>query len=735
MARFSFASLRVRLLCLVLVALVPVLGLLFYTAAEQRRLSALEARTNALRLVWSASMNQSRLTEGARQLLVALAQLRAIQQQNTTECGRLFSKLLQQYPLYANLGVLDAKGNAICSALPLKQPINAADRTYFQRTLQTRNFSIGDYQIGRVTQKATLNFGYPVLDEANQVQAVVFAALDLTWLNQLVEQVQLPPQSSLVVIDKNGTILSRYPDPEQWIGQVLPDAPLVKTILSQTEGTAEIVGLDGVMRLYAFTSLGAAAKGGGRAYISIGIPQEVALREAEQLLVRNLTALGIVALLALLAAWFGSNWFVLRHVKALVTTAQQLSLGNLSARTGLSYGTGELNQLARTFDEMAATLEHREAQLKEAEIKYRTLVEQVPAVIYTAKLDLVGSNLYISPQVERLLGFSLQEWTENPQLWSQQLHPRDRDRVLNESALSREAHQPFLLEYRLLTKAGRVVWIRDEAKVMSDRMGRPCFVQGVMLDITDRKAADEALRARANELAKITEVLAKRNQELDQFAYVISHDLKAPLRAIANLSEWLEEDLEDKLTPNTQRQMSLLRGRVHRMEGLIDGLLQYSRIGRVNTQLETVAIDAMLHEIIDSLGPPSTFTIEVGSGMPQLTTERLRLEQVFANLISNAIKHHDRSDGLIKITAEDQGEFYEFTVEDDGPGIAPEYHEKVFVIFQTLQARDKLESTGIGLSLVKKIVEGQGGKISLHSQAGSGACFRFTWPKHLTATG
>jgi PAS domain S-box-containing protein len=256
-------------------------------------------------------------------------------------------------------------------------------------------------------------------------------------------------------------------------------------------------------------------------------------------------------------------------------------------------------------------------------------------------------------------------------------------------------------------------------------------------DITESKQTEEVLRSRAEDLARMTSVLAqtttsleKRNAELDQFAYIVSHDLKAPLRAIANLSQWLEEDLEDHLTEDTRHQMNLMRSRVHRMEALINGLLQYSRVGRLHAELEPVDVEALLYDVIDSLAPPPEFTIKVMQGMPTLITERLPLEQVFANLISNGIKHHQRPDGQLVISVTEQADFYEFAVADDGIGIAPEFHKKVFVMFQTLEARDKVENTGVGLAIVKKIIEDKGGTISLESQLGQGATFRFSWPKH-----
>ncbi len=243
------------------------------------------------------------------------------------------------------------------------------------------------------------------------------------------------------------------------------------------------------------------------------------------------------------------------------------------------------------------------------------------------------------------------------------------------------------------------------------------------------KELQQRVEERTAELAEKAQMLERSNRELDQFAYVTSHDLKAPLRAIANLSLWIEEDLEACLTADTRQQMALLRGRVQRMDALIQGILEYSRVGRVAEESGSVEVATLLEEVIDSIDPPPTFTVDVAAGMPVIETQRVRLQQVFANLIGNAIKYREREEGRVEVSVEDVDGFYRFSVSDDGPGIAPEHHEKIFGIFQTLQARDKVESTGVGLTLVKKIVEDQGGEISLSSDLGEGTVFRFTWPK------
>ena len=223
--------------------------------------------------------------------------------------------------------------------------------------------------------------------------------------------------------------------------------------------------------------------------------------------------------------------------------------------------------------------------------------------------------------------------------------------------------------------------------------------------------------------------LEQSNKDLDQFAYVASHDLKAPLRGIANLTQWIEEDLGDKVVGETREHMSLLKGRVHRMEALIDGILLYSRAGRVRETTTQVDVDGLLAETIELLAPPAPATISVESPMPVLLTERVPLQQIFMNLLGNALKYGERADVQVTVRVADEGERVRFAIADNGPGIAPQFQERIWQIFQTLSARDKVEGTGIGLSVVRKLVESRSGTAWVESAPGKGSTFYFTWPK------
>jgi len=271
---------------------------------------------------------------------------------------------------------------------------------------------------------------------------------------------------------------------------------------------------------------------------------------------------------------------------------------------------------------------------------------------------------------------------------------------------------------------GALVFGHDQTGAFSESTER--LIAGVAAQAAI--AMDNArLFADARELIS---ALEKTNAELDQFAYVASHDLKAPLRGIANLSQWIEDDLGEKMDEQDRHHMGLLRGRVRRLENLIDGILQYSRANRHEGEVTEVGVGALVAETWELLAPPSTARL-VTTSLPTFPTLRILLQQVLMNLMGNAIKYNRDRELTVEVGARHDGTDWAFYVRDNGVGISPEYHQRIWTLFATLEARDKVESTGIGLAVVRKIVEARGGRAWLESEPGAGATFWFTWPQHV----
>ncbi len=238
-----------------------------------------------------------------------------------------------------------------------------------------------------------------------------------------------------------------------------------------------------------------------------------------------------------------------------------------------------------------------------------------------------------------------------------------------------------------------------------------------------------SLNHMAETLAENISQHQRKNRELDQFAHIVSHDLKAPLRGIDNVVSWIEEDHGKELPNKVNEYLGLIKGRIVRLENLIQGILSYALIGKEVQPKEKVMLQDLVEEIFESLPVKPGLRLETPVPLPIITTNKLPLSQVLTNLVSNSVKYHDKDSGFIRIHCTDKTDHFLFSVEDNGPGIAAIYHDKIFVIFQTLQDRDSFESTGVGLAIVKKILDDRKEKITVTSKPGEGVQFEFTWGK------
>jgi len=372
MKLFTIKSLRVRLMLLVLVAVIPAWGAIAYTASEQRRIAVADIQRNVLQLAEFSAHEEEQVLQGTRQILIAMASFVRKADENSAECSAFCAGLLKQFRRYANLGAVKSDGEVFCSAIPLDRPANAADLPWFRRAVASGDFAVGDYHVGRITGKPVLVLAYPYRVGQGGQAAVVFAALDLKWLSRYIFEIesQLPDGFTITQMDENAVVLAHRPDAEQWVGQSMVNHPAFSGILSQKAGVIEARDDRDIPYIYAFAPLHSSFRK-EPVYMILGIPRGLAFADADRILARSLTLLGIVALVAMLAAWFGSDLFIMRQVKAMAQSSRRLAAGEMSARTGLDYRGGELGQLAKTFDEMATALEQRQTERERAETELK----------------------------------------------------------------------------------------------------------------------------------------------------------------------------------------------------------------------------------------------------------------------------------------------------------------------------------------------------------------------------
>jgi PAS domain S-box-containing protein len=390
-------------------------------------------------------------------------------------------------------------------------------------------------------------------------------------------------------------------------------------------------------------------------------------------------------------------------------------------------------------------------------------VEQIPAVIFMAFLDQDLSEAYVSPHVETVLGFTQEEWLNDPVRWYNHIHPDDRTRWSIEAAQLILSGQPLRSVYRVIARNGHVVWFHCEVKIVLTEDGRPWFLHGAAFDITDLKQAETSLQeardelearvqertselAQANrnlqqeiaerkraqaELARTVEELRQSNADLEQFAYSASHDLQEPLRTVSVYSQMLQRKLGSKLGASGDEYVGYILSGAKRMNQLLADLrifIQSSAMAQDPAE-EIDAGEALRSALVNLTAAIESSGVSITHGsLPRVRIHEFQLEQLFQNLIGNAIRYCSQEPPQIEVTAERSGEEWRFSVRDNGIGIDPQYKEQIFGMFKRLHSEANYPGTGMGLAICKRIVERAGGRIWVESQLGRGSTFLFTVP-------
>ncbi len=332
-----------------------------------------------------------------------------------------------------------------------------------------------------------------------------------------------------------------------------------------------------------------------------------------------------------------------------------------------------------------------------------------------------------------LLGLEPRPGAEELEAFFNYIHPADRERGLQDvkTVIGRD-EQDFKDEFRIIRTDGTIRWLASRGRIYRDAAGRVSRMAGVNYDITDIKESERAMISARKKLAEKLAELTRVNQELSEYAYAVSHDLKAPLRAVRNYADFLVEDLAGTLDGESKKYMEGLKKALGEGERLIEDLLAFSRIGRAPLDTESIDMQQLLKEVESLLRLPADVELITADNWPALMADRTLLMQIFQNLIGNAVKFNDAKKKRIELGWRDgKKDRIEFFVRDNGIGIEPRYTEQIFRVFQRLHTQQAYEGTGIGLAVVKKAAVYLGGKVRLESTPGEGSTFFVEIPRKI----
>lgn len=723
---------RRRFLLLMLLSLLPASAVLLL-GSNELRLETIEAsRESARRYVRLARMELQQEINAMRDLLTAVSLSEAVREGRREECETLLGRLSQGHAGVLNIGLVRLDGTLICSVLPRSEDINLSDRDYFRDALEQDDLVSSRYYVGRLTREGSVAFARPVLDDLGFAEGVVFVSTRFRGLSDIASVLTLGASDLLLVLDAGGTVVGRFPDDAGWRGRDASQHPMVRQILRDGSGEQDFESLDGEPRHFVFDVISV----GNRPafYIAVGIDERPIAASALRILHFGLLAAVLVAGAAIAILWFGAGRVISRKLDAIVDATDRLASGDGAARVPVvhpsSRGEDEFDVIARAFNAMAASLAQRERDWHEA-------LEQVEAGSQrmTSILDSLSARILVLDHGGRVVarnaawgaaGETLQVGVDYLAL----LRAAPELDVASAEALCASIGGllqtpagvvPEIVEYARTESSG-LRWYEMRATPLRGGGG------GVVVaheDITQRKALE--LR-----LAELVAELERSNRELQDFAYVASHDLQEPLRKVTAFAGRIESLYAERLDERGLDYLARMTDAARRMQQLIDALLTMSRVTTRSEPMRRLKLDEIAAEVLADLEEgiaASAARVEVGP-LPEAVADPTQMRQLLQNLIGNAIKFHaPEASPQVTVSAEAATPgWVAFSVCDRGVGFAPGDAERIFAPFVRLHGRGEFDGTGLGLAVVKRIVERHRGRIVAISREGGGACFRVELP-------
>jgi PAS domain S-box-containing protein len=729
--RFSFSRLHVRLRALVCVAVIPMLSLIVFGSILYRHAKEAEIRDGAIALTNIAKNGLDRYIDSNQQLLATISHTDTIKEGNPSSVNAFFRLMHEQFPGRANFGAIDLKGNIFASILPMKEPVNISDRPWFQQVLKTRDFTIGDYQIGRITVLPVIVFAQPVFDSAGGIKFILFASMELKWLNRLWQDVKLPPDSHFLVTDRNGAVLFHYPDNENWVGKSVSEMPIVKAMRTRKNGAAESEGEDEVKRIYAFTTAGAPE---GSIHIAVGISKKAAFTPINNILAISLILLAAITGLDILLAGIYSDRYIIKPINALQNAAERFLSGDYSTRANLKDGVDEIIAYSNVFDRLAEIIEQEIAGRKKTEALVKSILDAVDEsfVIIDREFRIIFANRAYASTVkmplEDIIGrhcYEVSHHFSKPCCESEG-YPCTVNNVFETGEHGTAIHTHH-------DKEGNLVYLETKGYPLSkDAAGKVLTAIEIVIDITEKRKIEEQLRQ------------AQKMEAVGRLAGGVAHDFNNMLAIINGYSELLLREVP--VTDLIHATIQEINKAGQRSADITRQLLAFAgkqtiapKALNINENIENMLkmLRRLLGENIELLWKPaiSLWTVKMDTS---------QLDQILVNLFVNA---HDAISGVGMVTIKTEnldldkapcvceahpdfipGKYCCLSVSDNGHGMDKKTLEHAFDPFFTTKEPGK--GTGLGLSIVFGIVKQNNAYIGIDSEPGKGATFNIYLPRY-----